>query len=104
MSTTDPKKKIALSNHFTRGYSKVLESEVKINSNIIDLLSKIDTYAEDQTAMELDKFITYTTFDNIGTAFFSEPFGFIKAVRSLLPIRYSRFELNDSRDTTLAGH
>ncbi|XMA20785.1 hypothetical protein WAI453_013576 [Rhynchosporium graminicola] len=79
MSTIAPENKIALSNHFARGYSKILDSEANVDCNIVELFLKMDRYAEAQTAMELDKFITYTTFDNIGTAFFSEPFGFIRA-------------------------
>ena len=103
MSTTDPKKKIALSNHFARGYSKILESEHKINKNIMDLLSRMNTYAEGQTIMELDRYITYTTFDNIGTAFFSESFGFLRAVCYPLATRCPSLELTFSRDTTLVG-
>ena len=104
MSTTDPKKKMALSNHFARGYSRILESERQIDSNIIDLLSRMNTYAEHHQPMELDKFITYTTFDNIGTAFFSEAFGFIQAVRCLLPRRHFTYGLTFSRDAILVGH
>ena len=104
MSTTDPKTKITLSNHFDQGYSRILESERQIDSNIIDLLSRVNTYAEDHQPMELDKFITRTTFDNIGTAFFSESFGFIQAVRCLLPMRHFTHGLSFSRDAILVGH
>ncbi|KAG9249372.1 cytochrome P450 [Emericellopsis atlantica] len=85
MSTTDPRKKKALSKHFAPGYapSKVRGWESDINGNIECLLSWIDAYAEDEKPMHLDKFITYTTFDNIGSVFFSEPFGFIKAGRDV---------------------
>lgn len=83
MSTTDPKKKMALSKQFARGYAKILESEPKIDKNILDLLHRLDLYAKKQEPMDLDKFLTYTAFDNIGTAFFSKSFGFLKAVRDL---------------------
>lgn len=83
MSTRDPKEKIALSKHFAPGYalSHVLKSETDIDENVADLLDWMDIYAVDQRPMELDKFITYTTSDNVGSVFFSESFGFIKAVR-----------------------
>jgi hypothetical protein len=89
MSITDPKKKIALSKYFAPAYTltQFLKCEPEINQNIDDLLYWMDRYANDRQPMELDRFITYTTFDNVGSAFFSEPFGFIKAVGhlSILP-------------------
>lgn len=83
MSTTDPKKKKALSKHFAPGYtlSQVLKKEPDVNKNIEYLLRWVEKHAEDRVPMDLDKFITYTTFDNIGSVLFSEPFGFIRAVR-----------------------
>jgi hypothetical protein len=82
MSTTNPKIKKALSKHFTAGYalSQVLKREPDVDENIEHLLRWVEKYAEDRMPMDLDRFITYTTFDNIGSALFSEPFGFIRAV------------------------
>lgn len=83
MATTDPTEKKALSRHFAPGYapSQLQKRESDIDRNIEDLLHWVDAYVESQQPMDLDRFITYTTFDNIGSLFFSEPFGFIKAVR-----------------------
>ncbi|PNP55721.1 hypothetical protein FNYG_15462 [Fusarium nygamai] len=85
MSTTDPKKKKALSRHFAPAYtlSQVLKKEPDVNKNIEDLLRWVEKHAQDRVPMDLDKFITYTTFDNIGSALFSEPFGFIRAGRDI---------------------
>lgn len=87
MSTTDPAQKKALSKHFAPGYalSQILKWEPCIDENIEHLLRWIDTYAESRMPMDLDRFVTYTTFDNIGSVFFSQPFGFIKAVGLFLP-------------------
>ncbi|KAI3572087.1 cytochrome P450 [Fusarium oxysporum f. sp. albedinis] len=77
--------KKALSKHFTAGYalSQVLKREPDVNENIEHLLRWVEKYAEDRMPMDLDRFITYTTFDNIGSALFSEPFGFIRAGRDI---------------------
>ncbi|EGU87521.1 hypothetical protein FOXB_01961 [Fusarium oxysporum f. sp. conglutinans Fo5176] len=75
----------ALSKHFTAGYalSQVLKREPDVDENIEHLLRWVEKYAEDRMPMDLDRFITYTTFDNIGSALFSEPFGFIRAGRDI---------------------
>ncbi|EXL39377.1 hypothetical protein FOCG_18016 [Fusarium oxysporum f. sp. radicis-lycopersici 26381] len=85
MSTTDPKKKKALSKHFAPGYtlSQVLKKEPDVDKNIEYLLRWVEKHAEDRVPMDLDKFITYTTFDNIGSVLFSERFGFIRAGRDI---------------------
>ncbi|KAK2471841.1 hypothetical protein H9L39_16524 [Fusarium oxysporum f. sp. albedinis] len=85
MSTTNPKMKKALSKHFAPGYalSQVLKREPDVDDNIEHLLGWVEKYAEDRMPMDLDRFITYTTFDNIGSALFSEPFGFIRAGRDI---------------------
>ncbi|RKK87876.1 hypothetical protein BFJ68_g16999 [Fusarium oxysporum] len=85
MSTTDPKKKKALSKHFAPGYtlSQVLKKEPDVNKNIEYLLRWVEKHVEDRVPMDLDKFITYTTFDNIGSVLFSEPFGFVRAGRDI---------------------
>ncbi|KAG9250652.1 cytochrome P450 [Emericellopsis atlantica] len=81
MSTTDPKKKKALSKHFARGYglSQVLQHEVRVDENIRELLHWLNVFAKDQKPMDLGNFVTFTTFDNVGSVFLSKPFGFIKA-------------------------
>lgn len=81
MSTTEPKTKIALSKHFSRGYNKILDSESGVDKNINLLLLKMTQYGEEEKPMNFDRYITYTTFDNIGIAFFSKSFGFLEAVR-----------------------
>ncbi|EXK23604.1 hypothetical protein FOMG_19635 [Fusarium oxysporum f. sp. melonis 26406] len=85
MSTTNPMEKKALSKHFTPGYalSQILKRESDINKDLENLIFWVERYAEDRVPMNLDRFITYTTFDNIGGALFSKPFGFIKAGRDV---------------------
>ncbi|OTA81553.1 hypothetical protein M434DRAFT_380111 [Hypoxylon sp. CO27-5] len=78
-STLDAKEKIERSKLFMAGFSKshLLRSEPYFNKNIGLLLDWMDKYSETQEPMHLDKFFSYTAFDNAGEAVFSQSFGFI---------------------------
>jgi cytochrome P450 len=43
----------------------------------------MDRFAQQHEPMHLDKFFSYTTFDNAGEAIFSKSFGFIRAGKDL---------------------
>lgn len=78
-STLDPKEKIERSKYFISGYtiSNLVRSEEHFDTNIEHLLDWMNQYSETQKPMHLDKFFTYTAFDNAGEAVFSKSFGFI---------------------------
>jgi len=82
MAIIDPQKNKDLAKHFKSSFifSKLLRSEPQLDKNIVELFNWMNKYAAEQKPMNLDKFITYTTFDNTSTAFISEPLGFIKEV------------------------
>ncbi|KAJ4245776.1 hypothetical protein NW762_013900 [Fusarium torreyae] len=80
MSTTDPKKKVEKSKYIAAAYtvSSVLRSEEYIDQTFEQFLAWLDRYAEDKKPMNLDKFISYATFDVIGEIVFSKKFGFLE--------------------------
>lgn len=63
--------------------SHLLRSEAHYDRNISYLFDWMDKYAESHEPMHLDKFFSYTTFDNAGEAIFSRSFGFIKEGRDI---------------------
>lgn len=65
---------------FASGFtlSHLLRSEEHYDVNIGHLLGWLDRYAETKEPMHLDKFFSYTTYDNAGEAIFSRSFGFIE--------------------------
>ncbi|KAI1852797.1 hypothetical protein JX266_002338 [Neoarthrinium moseri] len=80
MSSLEPKDKIERSKAFASGYaqSNVIKYEDAINPLIEKLGNWMDHYARSGEAMELDKYLIYTSFDVVGEVLFSRPFGFIE--------------------------
>ncbi|KAJ3546856.1 hypothetical protein NM208_g1799 [Fusarium decemcellulare] len=80
MSTTDPKKKVEKSKYIASAYtvSSVLRSEEHIGRAFESFLDWMDKYASDKKPMDLNKFISYATFDVIGEIVFSKQFGFLE--------------------------
>lgn len=80
MSSRDPKVKIERSKAFASGYaqSNVIKYEEAINRMIEKLLGWMDKYADSGKPMELDEFISFTTFDVVGEVLFSKEFGFLE--------------------------
>ncbi|KAF4974568.1 hypothetical protein FZEAL_8540 [Fusarium zealandicum] len=80
MSTTDPKKKVEKSKYIAAAYStsSVLRSEEHIDGTFERFLEWLNRYATDKKPMELNKYISYATFDVIGEIVFSKPFGFLE--------------------------
>ncbi|KAF2728578.1 benzoate 4-monooxygenase cytochrome P450 [Polyplosphaeria fusca] len=78
-STLDAKAKIKRSKLFLSGFSlsNLLKSEQYYDANIGQLLNWMDAHAAEHRPMHLDKFFSYTAFDNAGEAVFSQSFGFI---------------------------
>lgn len=81
MSTTDPKRKVELSKQFASGYtlSNAIQAEESINSVIVQLLDRLDLFAGSGQPMDLDHYVTFTTFDLLGEVLFSKPFGYLAA-------------------------
>ncbi|KAF1810375.1 cytochrome P450 [Eremomyces bilateralis CBS 781.70] len=80
MSTTDPKKKVEKSKYIAAAYtvSSILRSEEHIDRTFESFLHWLDIYAADKKPMDLNKFISYATFDVIGEIVFSKQFGFLE--------------------------
>lgn len=73
------------SKFFASGFtlSHLLRCEAHYDVNIGRLLDWMDQYAETHEPMHLDKFFSYTAFDNAGEAIFSRSFGFIEKGQDL---------------------
>ncbi|KAF4461647.1 Pisatin demethylase [Fusarium albosuccineum] len=80
MSTTDPKKKVEKSKYIASAYtvSSVLRSEEHIGRAFESFLDWLDKYASEKKPMDINKFISYATFDVIGEIVFSKQFGFLE--------------------------
>jgi hypothetical protein len=78
-SELNAKTKIKRSKLFLSGFSlsHLLKSEEHFDSNIERLLGWMDIHAQEHRPMHLDKFFSYTAFDNAGEAVFSQSFGFL---------------------------
>lgn len=81
MSTTDPKRKVELSKQFASGYTmtNAVKAEDSIDGLISQLLGWMDKYAAAGEPMDLDRFVTFLTFDMLGEILFSKSFGYIAA-------------------------
>lgn len=81
MSVVDPKRKVELSKQFASGYTltNALKSEEAMDGLVAGLLGWMDKFAVSQEPMELDRFVTFLTFDLLGEVLFSKPFGYITA-------------------------
>lgn len=79
MSSRDPKVKIERSKAFASGYalSNVLKYEEPISRTVEKLVGWLDRHAASGGPMDLDRFLSFTTFDVVGEVVFSRPFGFI---------------------------
>jgi hypothetical protein len=79
MSTLEPKQKVARLTHFAPAYtlSNILKSGEYIDEAFELFFGWLDSYAFSRTALELNKFISYATFDVIGEIVFSHKFGFL---------------------------
>ncbi|KAG6356381.1 hypothetical protein INS49_015769 [Diaporthe citri] len=77
MSIVDPKRKVELSKQFASGYTltNALKSEEAMDGLVVRLLEWMDTFAASQEPMELDRYVTFLTFDMLGEVLFSKPFG-----------------------------
>lgn len=80
MSTTDPKKKVEKSKYIAGAYTitNILRSEVHIDRTFESFLSWLDEYAKAQAPMDINKYISFATFDVIGEVVFSKQFGFLE--------------------------
>ncbi|KAI0906806.1 cytochrome P450 [Ustulina deusta] len=79
LSTIEPKAKNERARWLASGFSttNVIKTESNMDRQIIRLKNWIDKYAESKKPMELDKFLTYCTFDVLGEVMFSKAFGFL---------------------------
>lgn len=81
MSIVDPKRKVELSKQFASGYTltNALKSEEAMDGLVARLLEWMDRSAASQEPMELDRYVTFLTFDLLGEVLFSKPFGYVAA-------------------------
>lgn len=81
MSTVDPKRKVELSRQFASGYTltSALRSEEAMDGLVARLLGRMDGSAASGAPMELDRHVTFLTFDLLGEVLFSRPFGYTAA-------------------------
>ncbi|KAI3319775.1 cytochrome P450 [Xylariaceae sp. AK1471] len=80
LSTIEIKAKNERTRWLASGFSttNVIKTERNMDRSIIRLKDWIDKYADSGKQMELDKFITYCTFDVLGEVMFSKAFGFLE--------------------------
>lgn len=85
MSTTDTKQKIKLSKHFASGYrlSNAIKAEESIDSVFVQLLDWLDRFSKSGQPMDLDRYVTFTTFDLLGEVLFSKSFGYLAAGKDI---------------------
>ncbi|KAK7710787.1 hypothetical protein SLS64_005692 [Diaporthe eres] len=81
MSIVDPKRKVELSKQFASGYTltNALKSEEAMDGLVAGLLGWMDRSAASQEPMELDRHVTFLTFDLLDEVLFSRPFGYVAA-------------------------
>lgn len=85
MSITDPKRKVELSKQFASGYTltNALKAEQAIDGLISQLLDHMDAFARSGKPANLDRYLTFLTFDLLGETLFSKPFGYLAAGRDI---------------------
>lgn len=85
MSTTNPRQKVELSRQFSSGYtlSNAIGAEESIDSVFVQLLDWLDRFAQSGEPMDLDRFVTFTTFDLLGEVLFSKSFGYLAAGKDI---------------------
>lgn len=68
MSILTPKEKNKRSKHLAPGYTttNLLQSEEAMDRVMLKLMWWMDSYAESQKPMDLDKFFSYAAFDVVG--------------------------------------
>lgn len=85
MSTTNAKQKIELSKQFASGYTlaNAIRAEESIDNVFHQLLDWMDKFAESGQPMNLDRYVTFTTFDLLGEVLFSKSFGYLAAGKDI---------------------
>lgn len=85
MSITDPKRKVELSKQFASGYtlSNALKAEAAIDGLVGQLLDHMDAFALSGKPADLDRYLTFLTFDLLGETIFSKPFGYVAAGKDI---------------------
>lgn len=85
MSTVDPKQKVEKSKYIAPAYtvSSTIKSEQYIDETFELFFGWLDSYSSSKKPMELNKFISYATFDVIGEIVFSHKFGFLEEGRDI---------------------
>jgi hypothetical protein len=80
MSMTDPRKKARKSKYIAGAYnvSNILRSEDYIDQTFELFIRWLDKYAEDVRPMDVNRYISFATFDVIGEVIFLTSFGFLQ--------------------------
>jgi hypothetical protein len=85
MSMTDPRKKAGKSKYIAGAYnvSNILRSEDYIDQTFELFIRWLDKYAEDVRPMDVNRYISFATFDVIGEVIFLTSFGFLQQGRDI---------------------
>jgi hypothetical protein len=85
MSMTDPRKKAGKSKYIAGAYnvSNILRSEDYIDQTFELFIRWLDKYAEDVRPMDINRYISFATFDVIGEVIFLTSFGFLQQGRDI---------------------
>lgn len=85
MSELRPHRHIAKSRNVSAGYSlsNIIKSEPYVDRLIAQFATRLDTFSNDATPIELDKWFNYYAFDVLGEVTFSKSFNFLLEGRDI---------------------
>ncbi|KAL9109958.1 MAG: hypothetical protein Q9227_005481 [Pyrenula ochraceoflavens] len=80
MSELDPKRRVARSKNLASAYtlSNLIQSEIFIDDTVKLLLNHLNSCADTGSPTNIDKWLSYMSFDIIGEVTFSKRFGFLE--------------------------
>ncbi|KAK6074822.1 benzoate 4-monooxygenase cytochrome P450 [Seiridium cupressi] len=84
-STIDPARKAELTRTYAAGFSlsNILRNEEGMNDTVGLLLDRLNDLCEKAEPVDLDKWINFCSFDLLGEAIFSKPFGYLREGRDV---------------------
>lgn len=80
MSELNPKRHIAKTKNISSGFSisNIIKSEHSVDEAITQIKQKLEAFSNTDQPVNFEQWITYFTFDIVGRATFSRPFGFLE--------------------------
>ncbi|KAM0808970.1 putative Cytochrome P450 [Seiridium cardinale] len=84
-STIDPARKAELTRNYAAGFSlsNILRNEEAMNDTVGLLLDRLNGLCGKAEPVDLDKWIDFCSFDLLGEAMFSKPFGYLREGRDV---------------------